>query len=162
MSKKYFIELANYNVWATGVFCNMLQQISEEQWLQKIISSFNSIQETALHVVSAENAWTKRMQKKENIEWLQVSFKGTESELIELWKNTSAELKDFIIGFDEADLETNLHFKRFNGEAYTKPFHQIFSHVFNHATYHRGQLVTMLRQVGFTGIQPTDLIEFYK
>jgi uncharacterized damage-inducible protein DinB len=31
-------------------------------------------------------------------------------------------------------------------------------HVFNHGTYHRGQLVTMLRQLGIENIPATDFI----
>jgi uncharacterized damage-inducible protein DinB len=38
----------------------------------------------------------------------------------------------------------------------------LFAHVVNHATYHRGQLVTMLRQVGFTDVSATDFLGFYK
>ena len=35
-------------------------------------------------------------------------------------------------------------------------------HVVNHATYHRGQIVTMLRQLGATPPKPMDLIAFYR
>jgi uncharacterized damage-inducible protein DinB len=31
-------------------------------------------------------------------------------------------------------------------------------HLFNHGTYHRGQLVTMLRELGIEKIPPTDFI----
>ncbi|WP_223233283.1 DinB family protein [Chitinophaga sp. CF418] len=32
----------------------------------------------------------------------------------------------------------------------------------NHSTYHRGQLVNMLRQVGFTQLSSTDLATYYR
>jgi len=32
--------------------------------------------------------------------------------------------------------------------------------VFNHSTYHRGQLVTMMRQLGETNVPVTDFIAF--
>ena len=34
--------------------------------------------------------------------------------------------------------------------------------VMNHSTYHRGQLVTLLRGAGFTALSTTDLISFYR
>ncbi|MCW3088046.1 MAG: hypothetical protein JWQ78_1432, partial [Sediminibacterium sp.] len=37
---------------------------------------------------------------------------------------------------------------------------EILLHLFNHGTYHRGQLVTLLRQVGVEEIPRTDYIEF--
>ena len=161
MNKQYFIELADFNIWATDIFCSMLQQISDEQWMQKVASSFDTIQETALHTISAEKAWLQRF-KKEKVEWLQFSYKGSKEEYIKLWKQTSANLKSFISAFDENELTTILHYKRLNGEEKSTPFYIMFAHVFNHSTYHRGQLVTMLRQVGFTKIQSTDFIGFYK
>ncbi len=160
MNKQYFIELAAYHIWATDIFCTMLTEISNEQWTQNVISSFNSIQETTLHTISAEKAWLQRF-KKEPVDWLQFSFKGSKDEHIELWKQTSADLKNYINEFDENNLYTILHYKRLNGEEKSTPFYVMFAHVFNHSTYHRGQLVTMFRQLGFTNIKSTDLIGFY-
>ncbi len=161
MNKDYFIELSNFNIWATDIFCNMLTQISNEQWQQKIVSSFSTIEETTLHIISAEKAWLQRF-KIEEVEWLQFNYKGSKDEHIELWKQTSSDLKNFIVAFDEKEFNTILHYKRLNGEEKSTPFYIMFAHVFNHSTYHRGQLVTMLRQVGFSGIKSTDLIGFYR
>lgn len=162
MTKKYFQELAEFNLWANTTVCNWLEQINDEQWNREVISSFNSIQQTVLHVISAEKAWLERFKKNPNIVWLQNEFKGTKEEHIKLWKQTSANLKTFIDAFGENDLNTNLDFKRLNGEAFSMPYYQLFAHVVNHATYHRGQLVTMLRQVGFTKVGSTDLLGVYR
>ena len=64
MTKQYFKELAEYNLWANTTVCGWLEQISDEQWNQEIISSFNSMQETVLHIISAENAWLQRFKKR--------------------------------------------------------------------------------------------------
>jgi uncharacterized damage-inducible protein DinB len=161
MTKQYFKELAEYNLWANTIVCSWLEQINDEQWNKEIISSFNSLQETVLHIISAEYAWLQRF-KKQPFDWLQSTYKGTKEEHIELWKKTSTELKSFVDGFDENNLNTNLDFKRLNGDAYSMPYYQLFAHVVNHATYHRGQLVTMLRQAGFTNVSATDLLGIYR
>jgi uncharacterized damage-inducible protein DinB len=162
MTKDYFKEAAEYNLWANTIVCAWLEQISDEQWTKEIISSFNSIQETVLHIISAEKAWLERFKKNQNIVWLQSTYKGSKEDHIKLWKDTSTELKAFIDAFDEKDLGTNLDFKRLNGDAYSMPFYQLFAHVVNHATYHRGQLVTMLRQAGFSNVGSTDLLGVYR
>jgi uncharacterized damage-inducible protein DinB len=162
MTKDYFKEAAEYNVWANTIVCSWLEQISDEQWSKAISSSFNSIQETVLHVISAEKAWLERFKKNPNIVWLQNDFKGSKEDHIKLWKETSAELKAFIEAFDEKEFDTNLDFKRLNGDAYSMPYYQLFAHVVNHATYHRGQLVTMLRQAGFSNVGSTDLLGVYR
>ena len=162
MTKDYFKEAAEYNLWANTIVCGWLEQISDGQWTKEIISSFNSIQETVLHVISAEKAWLERFKKEPNIVWLQSNYKGSKEDHIKLWKENSAELKAFIDAFDEKELDTNLVFKRLNGEAYSMPYYQLFAHVVNHATYHRGQLVTMLRQAGFSEVTSTDLLGVYR
>jgi uncharacterized damage-inducible protein DinB len=161
MNRHYFIELAGFNIWANNIVCGWLEQISDEQWNKEIMSSFNNIQETVLHIISAENAWVQRF-KKEPVEWLQSTYKGSKEEHIELWKKTSAAFKHCVEDFDESMLPTNLDFKRLNGDAYSMPYYQLFAHVVNHATYHRGQLVTMLRQAGFLNVSSTDLLGFYR
>lgn len=162
MTKQYFTELAGFNIWANDIVCDWLIQLNEEQWNRNIISSFNSISETTLHILSAEQAWLERFQGNKHIVWQQSVFKGSKENVISLWKRASQGLKDFIGGFDENMLQQNLDFKRLNGDAYSMPWYQLFAHVVNHSTYHRGQLVTMLRQAGFAGIGSTDLLGFYR
>jgi uncharacterized damage-inducible protein DinB len=38
----------------------------------------------------------------------------------------------------------------------------MLQHVVNHGTYHRGQITTMLRQLGAEPPKSTDLIAFYR
>ena len=161
MTKQYFIELADYNAWANNLFCGFIAKLTDEQWSRHVVSSFSSIQETTLHIISAETAWLDRMNKVE-VQWLQSTFKGTKDEHIQLWTESSADVLEFLESFDESKLTSNLDFKRLNGDAYSMPYFQVFAHMFNHATYHRGQLTTMLRQVGFTDVTSTDLLTYYR
>ena len=161
MTKQYFKEIAEYNLWANTIVCGWLEQITDEQWNREIVSSFNTIQKTVLHVISAENAWVQRF-KKEPVIWLQSTYTGSKEQHIKLWKETSEEFKSIVDAFDENNLNTNLDFKRLNGDPYSMPYYQLFAHVVNHATYHRGQLVTMLRQAGFNNVGATDLLGIYR
>jgi len=44
------------------------------------------------------------------------------------------------------------------GEHFKQPIYKMLLHVFNHGTYHRGQIVNMLRQLGIEKIPQTDFI----
>lgn len=162
MTKAYFIELANYNIWANDIVCNWLEQVTEQQWEQEVESSFNSIQGTVLHLISAEHVWVQRLEQQEKTEWLASSFKGTKAGHIALWKQASVNLKKLIDNFDENNLPVKFEFKRINGEVNALQYYQAFAHIFNHSTYHRGQVLTMLRQVGFTNVGSTDMLIFYR
>ena len=161
MTKPYFIELAEYNVWANNITLSWLFDLTEEQWNLPIESSFNSIRETVLHLAGAEKIWLDRLNKIENPEPLATTFKGNKQDLLEIWTNASGELKNFVEAFDEKELKSLLRFKRFNGVEYTQPYYQVLAHIFNHSTYHRGQLVTMLRQAGYKNVCSTDMLRFF-
>ena len=49
-------------------------------------------------------------------------------------------------------------YKLLSGQAGASPFWQMLQHVVNHASYHRGQVTTMLRQLGAAPAKPMDMI----
>jgi uncharacterized damage-inducible protein DinB len=59
------------------------------------------------------------------------------------------------------DLQRVLRYKTQAGAEFTNPLWQTLHQLTNHATYHRGQVVTMLRQLGAKPAS-TDLIGFYR
>ncbi len=162
MTKNYFIQLADYNIWANNIVHSWFENITDAQWEQPVVSSFESIAVTALHIADAETIWLERFNQEPVPVWRPFVFKGSKQEIQEVWKKSSQGLRSFIENFDETKLTVKLSFKRFNGVAYEVPHYQLFAHVFNHSTYHRGQIVTLLRQTGFTGISSTDMSGFFQ
>src|SRR6187397_1821046 len=104
MTKQYFLEVADYNIWANDIVLSWLNNITDEQWENHVVSSFNSIAETVLHITSAEKKWLDRLNKAESPVWLQSTFKGTRTAEIEFSKIASAGLKQFVEGFNEEAL----------------------------------------------------------
>jgi uncharacterized damage-inducible protein DinB len=162
MTKNYFIQLADYNIWANNIVHSWFGKITDEQWEQPVVSSFNSLAATALHIAGAETIWLDRVNLVKEPVWLPAVFKGSKEGILDLWSNASQNLKSCIEKFDETRLQTNLNFRRLNGDLYEMPHYQLFAHVFNHSSYHRGQIVTILRQVGFTEIGSTDMTVFFR
>ena len=162
MHKTYFSELTDYIIWADGSIIEWLNQINEGQWEQIINSSFPSIKQTAIHILSAQKIWLDYWTKVPEPVFFSKQFTGTKNEFITIWKQSSAELKTFIEGLSEDDYRQSIAFKWPRGGESEMQFWQTFSHFINHATYHRGQLATMLRQVGFTRLSSTDLATYYR
>jgi uncharacterized damage-inducible protein DinB len=162
MNKAYFLELANYNIWANNKMIGWLSEINEVQFKQSIVSSFGSIAGNALHIASAEKVWLNRLEENPAPTWLAGEFNGDRETLFTIWKKGSEEIKLFIQNFDENNLQNKLKFKRLNGDENELAYYQIFSHVLTHSIFHRGQFVTLLRQVGYTKVSGTDMLDFYK
>jgi uncharacterized damage-inducible protein DinB len=161
MTNESFITLAEYNTWANDIVHSWFDKISDEQWKQVIVSSFPSLSATALHTAGAETVWLDRLNKVAEPRWLVTTLKGGKKEVQDAWKDSSAGLKSFIENFDETKLEDTVSFKRPDGNTYQLQYYQIFAHVFNHSTYHRGQIVTMLRQTGFTNVHSIDMSTYF-
>ena len=56
--------------------------------------------------------------------------------------------------------ERVIEYTNLAGETCADPVWLVLHQLSNHATYHRGQVVTMLRQLGAPGVS-TDLIRFH-
>ena len=161
MTKTYLLALADYNIWANNKLTDWLSQISVEQFEQPLVGSFKNIHETTLHIVAAEQIWHQRLVNNVS-EWLGITFEGDRTMMLEIWKKTSADLKTYILDLPEEKLIENFAFNTRDGTPYYMEQYKALAHVFNHSTFHRGQLITLLRQVGFTGVGSTDLINYYR
>jgi uncharacterized damage-inducible protein DinB len=161
MTKTYLLELADYNIWANDKLTDWLLQISLEQFEQPLVGSFKNIHETTLHIVAAEQIWHQRLQ---NVapEWLASSFKGDRNLMLQTWKRTANDLKQYILDSSDEKLVEKFHFTTRDGTPFFMERYKALAHVFNHSTFHRGQLITLLREVGFTDVSTTDLINFYR
>jgi uncharacterized damage-inducible protein DinB len=79
-----------------------------------------------------------------------------------LWVDQEAKVRAFLAGLDPAGIDQIVEYKLLSGQAGATPFWQMAQHVVNHASYHRGQVVTMLRQLGAAPPKSMDMIAFYR
>lgn len=161
MTKTYLLALADYNIWANDKITDWLSQISVEQFERPLVGSFKNIHETTLHIVAAEQIWHQRLVNNVS-EWLGITFEGDRTMMLETWKRTSSDLRQYIFDASEEELATKFAFSTRDGTPFYMERYQALTHTFNHSTFDRGQLVTLLRQVGFTGVSTTDLINYYR
>ncbi len=160
--KKYFLSLVNYNVWANQTLASIIIESGEDRSLLQQKSSFATIKETAFHIWDAEGIWMKRLKGESLDEWPSKNFKGNFSEGFQLMVEGSREYLTFVENLNEKDLSAIIHYTNIKGVAFQNSIQEILAHVMNHSTFHRGQLVTMLRGAGCTNLKSTDLIAFYR
>ncbi len=161
MNKAYFQTLANYNIWANNLLISWLRQISNEDWSKELGGSMPSIATTITHIAGAEKVWFERLNH-EVQPFLTTYFKGPKNEAIEIWEKSSENLSIYIFNISDQQLDEKFEYKNIAGDTFSSKKMEALAHVFNHSTYHRGQIVNYLRQIGFEGVSSTDLITYYR
>jgi uncharacterized damage-inducible protein DinB len=159
--KEQLLQFAQYNVWANKLMIDALLLLTESQLEMKIESSFADLKLTTYHCWNAEDVWLQRLQNVPKPIWRQNTFTGTFAEACLAWEAASAGLLELVTAMNtDDDAKAICSYSDFTGNPYQMPVSQLLLHAFNHASYHRGQLVTMLRQVGVRDIPRTDFIIF--
>ena len=85
MNRDYFLDLVDYNLWVNGIAICWLNQLTDQQWNQVITSSFDSVKQTTLHLVSAEKIWLDYWQQVPDPASLSTQFESTKEDLIQIW-----------------------------------------------------------------------------
>ena len=158
--KQLLQQYALYNLWANKIIVAQVNQLPEEQVNKEIISSFPSIYKTILHMMDVESVWWQRLKLAEHVEWPGKNFDGTFNELLKMLMQLSQQWEEWTRNANEANITHVFAYQNSKKEQFKQPVYEMLLHLFNHQTFHRGQVVTMLRQLGIEKIQPTDFIVF--
>lgn len=151
-------QFAMYNRWANGMITDAILQMDEHLHQQHIPSSFPNLYATVLHMCDAESIWWQRMHKHEKLLVPSQNFNPNMKEAINGLLSQSELWSQYVSGATEQELRQVLEYRNLKKELFTQPLDEVLLHVFNHGTYHRGQLVTMMRALGRESIPQTDFI----
>lgn len=159
MNKNDIVHLYDYNRWANAKIFDAVSKLTAEQFTEDLHSSHRSVRDTLAHILAAEWIWLER--------WNGTSPKAlldpTDFPTVESIRTRLSEVEDgcrkFINGLTDQSLETVVAYTNTQGEEWKYPLGHMMQHVANHSSYHRGQVTTMLRQLG-AGVIPVDLLYF--
>ncbi|MBK7440435.1 MAG: DinB family protein [Bacteroidetes bacterium] len=157
--KKLISSYAAYNLSANQQFVKWLNNQSEEQLQKDVQSSFNGILQTLNHIWAIEEMWCTNL------------FKNTDAvnrydikdlkpkEVFEGLLNRSSIIAEKVNQLTEEELSEKVHIKTPWFEA-NLTLVEYLQHLFNHGTYHRGQIVTIAHNLDFTEMPSTDFLFF--
>jgi uncharacterized damage-inducible protein DinB len=156
--KELLKQYAAYNIWANKLLTDVVLQLPEEKQYAEIPSSYKSLYQTVLHLWDAESIWWQRLKLKEKIIVPSENFKDSFKELVDELIQQSKYWNEWINNASDLSVDHVFQYQTFQGEFFKQPTWQMLLHVFNHATYHRGQLINILRQHGVEKLPDTDFI----
>jgi uncharacterized damage-inducible protein DinB len=145
-------KMAGYLTWANEKVWKIVETLNDDEFVQTLADGAGSIHKRYIHL--AEDTW----------EWFS-DWHNKEPEEPDFPNMTRDELHDFIVEYSSKwqSLIQNRTVDRFTDERAGKTvvitFDEIFFHLVNHFTYHRGQIVIGLRMLG-REVPMTDYVPY--
>ena len=153
--------LFDYTKWANHLILDATANLSEEEFMKDRGVSYQSMHGTMLHMLFAEWVWLRRFQGNSPSAPLAANDYPDLASIKKYWQQIEAERNEFLTTLSDESLEENLTYNDIAGNEHSNPRGLLLQHVVNHATLHRGQVVSMIRQLG---IKPpaTDFLFYFR
>ena len=146
------IEMYNYHTWANQTILGRIKELPSSVLSQEVNSSFPTIAHALSHIYAVDKMWYLVLTGNGMQEALQACIPLNESILssVDEYAHNFAELAEQYREWfrSQTDLEQTILLDNPFASIRQTRLSEIVLHVVNHGTYHRGNVSTMLRQLG--------------
>jgi uncharacterized damage-inducible protein DinB len=161
MDTQDLLVMLDYHYWARDRVLDALEPLPVELYERDLGSSFKSIRETVTHIFAAEWVWYERWQGRSPTALLPADRFPTRAALRSAWNDHERLVRAYVDQLGP-DVDRALDYTLLNGQSGSSTVGQMVQHVVNHASYHRGQITTMLRQLGAAPPKSLDMIGYFR
>lgn len=151
--------LLGYTIWADRTVLDALKRVGAEDLTRETGTSFGSLLGTMAHILGSEQLWLSRFLGVPLSQLPGVEDFQTLDALLASYEDFWPQLEFFLASLLADQLDQEFVWTNSRGETHSAPFRQVLLHFVNHATYHRGQVVSLLRQLGHEPPH-TDLVYY--
>jgi uncharacterized damage-inducible protein DinB len=149
--------LLAYTIWADRQILEALAEVPADDLARDTGASFGSVLGTMTHILAGEQLWLSRfvgapLERLPTVEDYP-DLPALAAGFTELWP----QLEYVLASLTQEQVAGDFSWVSTHGESRTAPYRQVLLHFVNHATYHRGQVVALLRQLGHAP-PSTDLV----
>lgn len=155
--KRLVISHVEFNEWANGRYLEWLSGKADEVLFQEIPSSCPSIFKTLKHIWEAQEFWWGVVAETDDVIKVWELEDLTKDRLFSGLEKNSQNLTEYIKALSEADLSKQIKIDNQWLQCNLTKYEYIQQFV-NHAIYHRGQIVTIGRNLGLTDPPSADYI----
>ncbi len=153
--------LFEYDAWANHRLLDAVAALTQEQFTRDLGSSFPSVRDTLAHIMGGQWIWLERWQGRTPTGLPAATDFPDLASLRKRWAEIEADLLAFVRGLSAERIAAVYEYKTLTAGTFSAPLQYMLQHLVNHGTYHRGQVTTMLRQLGAKSVS-TDLSFFYR
>ena len=154
--------LLDYHYWARDRVLAAAEPLTPDQFTKHLGNSFPSVRDTLVHLFSADWVWCSRWQGESPQAMLDPATFPDVATIRAAWTEHEQKVRALLAQLGENGIVRIIEYRLFSGQTSAQPFWQLLQHLVNHGSYHRGQVTTMLRQLGAAPPKSLDLIAFYR
>jgi len=155
--KQLLKNYTNYNLWANSKICYFLSAIDETVNDEITYDRITIIKETVYKIWDNETIWYNRFNGYTTTKKPRENFNCGFEEFQKMFLDQSHRLVAYAASLDESQLNSDFEYSNPNGEKFKTQLYRVIMHCVNHSIYLRGQIATMLRNVGYENLSSLDL-----
>jgi uncharacterized damage-inducible protein DinB len=144
--------LFDYNYWARDRQLKAVAAIPTTELTRPLGGSFPSLRDHLVHIMEVESLWYQRFQGAARPSMRRATEFPDVTAIAARWAEVEGELRPFVARLQDADLERVITGRFTSGASFSIPLGDLLQHVVNHGSYHRGQVTTLIRQLGYTPV----------
>ena len=145
--------------WANRTTLESVAALTPEEYARPIGGSFGSVQGTLVHLYGADWVWLERFHGRSPRALPAGDDLASLETLARKWREVEAGQDAYIAALTQERLAEPLSYVAFSGDSFTRRLGDALLHLANHGTYHRGQVATLLRQLGHKATS-TDFLRY--
>jgi uncharacterized damage-inducible protein DinB len=151
-------QLYDYHGWANHKLLTHLAEFPEAVLFEGVENSFPNVAETFGHIYTVDKTWLLRI-RGEHVEKIEPTLFGSLEDLRGSFLQLHNEFRSYLAL--QPNCEKAVTYHNTSGKAFTNSIEEIVQHVVNHGTYHRGNIASILRQLGLVSVA-TDYVVYLR
>jgi uncharacterized damage-inducible protein DinB len=157
LAKSDVTRLLDYTVWANHRVMRAAATVSVDDFKRDLGGSHGGLRGTLAHMMGAEWIWLERFKGVSPTRGLDEGEFANLLELRDRWTIVEEHRASWLQSLPEAALTEMVRYSSLAGAAFENPLWKLVQHVANHSSYHRGQVVLLLRLLGARPVS-TDMV----
>ena len=147
-TKEHLREMFEYVRWGDGLLVAASRTVPDKGYYAEQNISIGSIHKLLVHCMAAQWLWLCRWRGESPTRIESHEDYPDRDALQQRWPLVHAAMLDFLGLQSQKALARELHYRNTKGEPHVAPLADLMLHVSDHASYHRGQINTMIKHAG--------------
>ncbi len=149
---QFLPRLMDFMLWGDQRVMGAAAVIAETPYYAARDFSAGSLHKLLVHAMAAQWVWLSRWRGDSIYRLQDVPEYPTRESLLRRWPGVHEELATFLRTQTPNTLEAPLAYRNSRGDSVTLPLGELILHCLDHATYHRGQINSMIKLAGGTPV----------